>query len=177
MKKIFESFLDELKAKSSIEDCLLRFARSIDRKDWDEALLSYHEDAFDDHGFFKGAPDKFIETLKKTHENQDHSMHLCTNILIDFNSTSSALVESYIIAIQRFLPDAENTYGARNIGIARYLDHFELRNGHWRVSKRVLVLGDLIKSSIAAPLNFPAGFEVQKHGKNDILYELLQTTI
>lgn len=177
MKNIFENFLDELQARHLIEDCLLRFARAIDRKDWSEALLSYHEDAFDNHGFFKGPPDKFIEILKKIHENQDHSMHLCTNILIDFKSKTSALVESYIIAIQRFLPDSENIYGVRNVGVARYLDHFELRDGHWRVSKRVLVLGDLIKTPVSTPLQFPPGFEIQQHGKNDILYELLQTTV
>ena len=177
MHKIFENFIDELEARHLIEDCLLRFARAIDRKDWDAALSSYHENAFDDHGFFKGPPDQFIEILKKTHSNQDHSMHLCTNILIDFKSKNSALVESYIIAIQRFLPESESKYGTRNIGVARYLDHFELRNGSWRVSKRVLVLGDILKSPMAAALNFPAGFEVQKHEKTDILYELLQTTL
>lgn len=177
MQKFFESFIDELEARHAIEDCLLRFARAIDRKDWDEALRSYHENAFDDHGFFKGSPDKFIEVLKGTHANQDHSMHLCTNILIDFSSKDSALVESYIIAIQRFLPDSENECGVRNIGVARYLDHFESRHGNWRVAKRVLVLGDIIKSSMTMPLNFPAGFEVQKHGKTDILYELLQTSV
>lgn len=176
MQKIFENFLDELQARHAIEDCLLRFARAIDRKDWDAALLSYHENAFDDHGFFKGSPDKFIDVLKKSHSNQDHSMHLCTNILIDFKSKHSALVESYIIAIQRFLPDSENLYGTRNIGVARYLDHFEMRNGDWRVSKRILVLGDLMKSQMAEALNFPAGFEIQKHEKSDILYDLLQTT-
>lgn len=177
MPKIFENFLDELQARHEIEDCLLRFARAIDRKDWDAALLSYHEDAFDDHGFFKGAPDKFIEVLKKSHAHQDHSMHLCTNILIDFKSEKSALVESYIIAIQRFLPDAENPHGARNIGIARYLDHFERHNGEWRVAKRVLVLGDLVRSKMTEALNFPPGFAIQKHEKTDILYELLQTTL
>lgn len=177
MQKIFENFLDELEAKSAIEDCLLRFARAIDRKDWDAALLSYHEDGFDDHGFFKGKPNEFIEVLKKTHANQDHSMHLCTNILIDFKSKKSALVESYIIAIQRFLPDSERTCGARNIGVARYLDHFELRNNSWRVSKRVLVLGDIIRSEMGEAMNFPPGFEIQKHGTDDILFKLLQSTI
>lgn len=177
MHSFFENFIDELEARRSIEDCLLRFARAIDRKDWNAALLSYHEDAFDDHGFFKGSPDKFIDVLKKTHANQDHSMHLCTNILIDFTSRESALVESYIIAIQRFLPDSENEYGVRNIGVARYLDHFEARHGSWRVAKRVLVLGDIIKSPMTMALNFPVGFEVQKHGKTDILYELLQTSV
>ena len=53
---IFATFLEELEARTAIEDCLKRFARAVDRQDWRAAREAYHEGAFDDHGFFKGPP-------------------------------------------------------------------------------------------------------------------------
>jgi hypothetical protein len=31
---VFETFLQELEARTAIEDCLKRFARAVDRQDW-----------------------------------------------------------------------------------------------------------------------------------------------
>ena len=59
---IFDGFLEELEARTAIEDCLKRFARAVDRQDWKAARACYHDDAFDDHGFFKGPPDAFSPT-------------------------------------------------------------------------------------------------------------------
>ena len=55
MSAVFASFLEELQARTAIEDCLKRFARAVDRQDWKAAREAYHDGAFDDHGFFKGA--------------------------------------------------------------------------------------------------------------------------
>ena len=43
----FDSFLDELEARTEIADTLKRFVRGIDRKDWALALSTYHADAID----------------------------------------------------------------------------------------------------------------------------------
>jgi hypothetical protein len=99
---IFASFLEELEARTAIEDCLKRFARAVDRQDWRLARALYHDDAFDDHGFFKGPPDAFLAHIAKLHEAQDHSMHFNTNVLIEFESRSRAFVETYVLVLQRF---------------------------------------------------------------------------
>ena len=162
---IFATFLEELEARTAIEDCLNRFARAVDRQDWKLARTLYHDDAFDDHGFFKGAPDAFLAHIAKLHEVQQHSMHFNTNVLIEFQAKDRAFVETYVLVLQRF---AERRVTAS----ARYLDRFEKRNGAWRVAHRTLVFGDMVAEPLAEPLRFPDGFTEQKHSMDDPLYKL-----
>lgn len=163
--KFFESFLDELEARTAIEDCLKRFARAVDRQDWKAARAAYHDGAFDDHGFFKGPPDAFLAHIAKLHEQQDHSMHFNTNVLIEFQARDRAFVETYVLVLQRF-------HDRRVTASARYLDRFEKRNGEWRVAHRTLVFGDLVSEPMAEPPSFPPEFTVQKHDMTDVLYSL-----
>ena len=37
----FSTFLEELEARTAIEDCLKRFARAVDRQDWKAAREAY----------------------------------------------------------------------------------------------------------------------------------------
>src|SRR3954470_16270585 len=156
MPRIFENFVGELEARTAIEDCLKRFARAVDRQDWKAARESYHDDAFDDHGLFKGPPDAFLAHIKKLHEVQDHSMHFNTNVLIEFQSKERAFVETYVLVLQRFAD-------RRVTASARYLDRFEKRNGAWRVAHRTLVFGDMVPEPLQEPVRFPEGFTEQKH--------------
>jgi ketosteroid isomerase-like protein len=161
----FGSFLEELEARTAIEDCLKRFARAVDRQDWVAAREMYHQDAWDDHGFFKGPPDAFLAHIEKLHEQQDHSMHFNTNVLIEFQSKERAFVETYVLVLQRF--------GERRVtASARYLDRFEKRKGEWRVAHRTLVFGDMVSEPMAEPPAFPPEFTVQKHDMTDVLYSL-----
>ena len=173
---IFASFLEELEARTAIEDCLKRFARAVDRQDWPAARALYHDGAFDDHGFFKGPPDALLAHIAKLHEHQDHSMHFNTNVLIEFQSRERAFVETYVLVLQRYRPGAPNvpaeSAGLRNVASARYLDRFEKRNGEWRVVHRTLVFGDLVAEPMREPYRFPSGFTEQKHSMEDPLYSL-----
>jgi ketosteroid isomerase-like protein len=165
MKAYFPSFLDELEARTAIEDCLKRFARAVDRQDWALARTMYHDDAFDDHGFFKGPPDAFLAHIAKMHEVQEHSMHFNTNVLIEFQSADRAFVETYVLVLQRFAD-------RRVTASARYLDRFEKRNEDWRVAHRTLVFGDTVSEPLAQPVRFPPGWTEQKHGLDDPLYKV-----
>jgi ketosteroid isomerase-like protein len=173
---IFATFLEELEARTAIEDCLKRFARAIDRQDWKAAREAYHDGAFDDHGFFKGPPDAFLAHIEKLHAMQEHSMHFNTNVLIEFQAKDRAFVETYVLVLQRFRPGAPNVpagaAGLRNLASARYLDRFEKRNGEWRVAYRTLVFGDLVGEPMKEASRFPPEFTVQKHGMDDPLYSL-----
>jgi hypothetical protein len=46
MSGFFGTFLEEIEARTAIEDCLKRFARAVDRQDWALARTLYHEGAF-----------------------------------------------------------------------------------------------------------------------------------
>ena len=174
--KIFDSFLEELEARTAIEDCLTRFARAVDRQDWALARTLYHDGAFDDHGFFKGPADEFLAHITKTHATQDHSMHFNTNVLIEFTAADKAFVETYVLVLQRFRPgDAKvpaGSAGLRVLASARYLDRFEKRKGAWRVVHRTLVFGDVEAAPMTAPHKVPPGFVEQTHGMDDPLYTL-----
>src|SRR4029077_5923228 len=108
------------------------------------ARESYHDDAFDDHGFFKGPPDAFLAHIEKLHRVQDPSMHFNTNVLIEFQSKERAFVETYVLVLQRF-------DDRRVTASARYLDFFEKRNGEWRVAPRTLFFGDRVPEPMAEP--------------------------
>jgi ketosteroid isomerase-like protein len=161
----FQSFLEELQARTEIEDCLKRFARAVDRQDWKAAREAYHDAAFDDHGFFKGPPDAFLAHIEKLHQQQDHSMHFNTNVLIEFHSKERAFVETYVLVLQRFAD-------RRVTASARYLDRFEKRKGAWRVVHRTLVFGDMVPEPLQEAPKFPPEFTVQKHDMTDALYSL-----
>jgi ketosteroid isomerase-like protein len=162
---IFPSFVEELEARTAIEDQLKRFARAVDRQDWRLARELYHDDAFDDHGFFKGPPDAFLAHIAEMHKVQEHSMHFNTNVLIEFQSREKAFVETYVLVLQRFAD-------RRVTASARYLDRFEKRKGEWRVAHRTLVFGDMVAEPMKDPMKFPPGFTEQKHGMDDPLYRL-----
>ncbi|MBV9192105.1 MAG: nuclear transport factor 2 family protein [Betaproteobacteria bacterium] len=158
---VFGTFLE----RTAIEDALKRFARAVDRQDWKLARELYHDDAFDDHGFFKGPPDAFLAYIARMHEQQDHSMHFNTNVLIEFQAKDRAFVETYVLVLQRFAD-------RRITASARYLDRFEKRKGAWRVVHRTLVFGDMVAEPLREPSAFPADFTVQKHSMDDPLYKV-----
>ena len=172
----FADFLQELEARTAIEDILKRFIRAVDRQDWAEARATYHDGAIDEHGFFSGEVDAFIELLTRVHAEQDHSMHFISNILIEFASAGKALVETYCLVIQRFGASAKDvppgSHGLRKFGSSRYVDIFEKRDGAWKVAHRTLVLGDMEVNEIREPLRFPPGFILQRHDRSDRLYDI-----
>src|ERR1051325_11367477 len=134
---MFASFLEELEARTAIEDSLKRFARAVDRQDWKLARTMYHDDAFDDHGCFKGAPDAFLAHIAKMHEAQQHSMHFNTNVLIEFQAKDRAFVETYVLVLQRYRD-------RRVTASARYLARFEKKNGEWRGAPGALGVGGTV---------------------------------
>lgn len=173
---MFANFLEELEARTAIEDCLKRFARAVDRQDWALARTLYHDDAFDDHGFFKGPPDAFLAHIAQMHAHQDHSMHFNTNVLIEFQAKDRAFVETYVLVLQRFRAGAPHvppgSRGLRNLAAARYLDRFEKRRGEWRTAHRTLVFGDALAEPMREAAAFPPQFTQQRHGLDDPLYTL-----
>lgn len=138
--------------RQEIEQCLLRYARGVDRRNWDLVRAAYHADAHDDHGNYKGGIDGFIESLIRRHAAIEQSMHVVSNVTIEFAGEDSALVESYFITHQRLSPAAGEARLAYLRGaaigaeeavetevIGRYVDHMTRRGGAWRIQRRTVV--------------------------------------
>lgn len=135
--------LSELVAKNEIEEVLFRYARGIDRRDWDAVRSCFHADAFDRHGEFAGGPPEFIEWVSNRHKDVPFSMHFMGNCLIEFIGDDRAAVETYFIAMQRReAPSGQANGSAEGKDyevFGRYCDLFERRDGAWRVADRKVV--------------------------------------
>lgn len=141
-----------LQDRQEIQDCLLRYVRGVDRKNWDLVRSAYHTDAHDDHGNYKGGIDGFIESLIKRHATIEQSMHIVGNIVIEFAGSDAALMEAYFICHQRLSPEAGDARLAYLRGaaihpdhavetevIGRYVDRMTRKAGVWRIAHRTVV--------------------------------------
>ncbi|MDA0342084.1 MAG: nuclear transport factor 2 family protein [Proteobacteria bacterium] len=159
--------LAQIADRLEIQDNMARYARGVDRRDWDRVRAVFHPDAHDDHGEYKGGVDGFIEWVTKRHANIAQSMHFLGNCLIEFADDDTALVETYYIAMQRLDEDAGSALtllvegggsapsGAVDVDIlGRYIDQFERRDGAWKVARRVVAFDSIRTHPVSSgPLN------------------------
>jgi hypothetical protein len=173
--------LESLILKFDIEQALFRYARGVDRKEWDLVRSAYHADATDLHGGFEGGIDGLIEHLIQRHENIEQSIHAITNILVELEAPGIALVESYFVCYQRLksAQQIEKVIRAADVGpaetlqitvVGRYLDRFELRDGSWRIARRKVAF-DVIETH-ATPLGggLDATLLLSKRDRTDVLF-------
>jgi hypothetical protein len=144
--------LQRLIDKSEIHDCMLRYVRGVDRRDWELVRSTFFEDGTDHHGDFKGKRDDFIAWVSKAHAQVTKSTHLLGNCLIEFASPELAVVETYFHAILELGAEAEEhrkmllnegkggtAQRIRVEVLGRYVDRFEKRLGEWRIARRRVV--------------------------------------
>jgi len=153
--------LDELGDVQAIRDVLARYWRGIDRCDPELVRSTYTPDAYDDHGYYKGPVDGFIDTLPTqvwpTFVGTQHfSGHIAVELLLE----RSAKVESYaeahhIMQVEEGLRDL--VYGLR------YVDHFERRSDEWQIAHRVCTW-DWFRSHDASGIELP---DTYFHGPRD----------
>lgn len=176
--------IDRLEDRLEIQQCLYRYARGVDRRDWALVRSTYHPDGYDDHGNYKGGIDGFIASLEKRHATVEQSMHVLANCLIEFAGPDKALVETYFSTYQRVSPEAGE---ARKIYLrgapiaddqavegtvyGRYVDIFERRNGEWRVFKRTVVFEVYKGSPAPAGGGMPAAWTRASRDGKDPVYQ------
>jgi SnoaL-like domain len=149
-----DAALAQLLDKDAIRDALCLYARGVDRGDWDLVRSTYHPDAYDDHGGYKGGIDGLIQWLDERFAGVDNSMHFLGNCLIEFASPDLALVETSFVSRRLRPPEGpERERLGPNDAVSReawgrYVDRFERRGGPWRVAHRTVVL-EASSSSVA----------------------------
>ena len=127
--------IETLLARQEIEDVLYRYARGIDRRDWDLLRSCYHDDAYDDHGSLVGPIDEFVEMSKPFAARVASTMHFMGNVLIEVDG-DVARAESYVVAYHRY--EHEDGSGKDDTWGIRYVDRFERRDGEWKIAYRVV---------------------------------------
>jgi len=130
--------LEKLSAKQEITEVLYAYCRGVDRLD--EALVRniYHEDAYDDHGYWKGRGVDFapfvIDRLRRCNTGTTHSI---SNVMIEVEG-DVATAESQVIVTLRRVGDTPQT--VVDVMGARYVDRFSKRGGMWKIDERTVVL-------------------------------------
>jgi SnoaL-like domain len=131
-----ESWLAELNARHEIHEVLVRYCRGADRCDAALMKSCFHDDAWDDHGFFCGPATEFVEqAARNLRERFVSTRHYMMNESVML-SGDQAKSEVYILAVCRRVIDGETFDVTFH---ARYLDQFECRGGAWKIVHRLLV--------------------------------------
>jgi len=130
----FECVADEW----AIRDTLARYWRGVDRQDAALVASTYHPGAYDDHGYYKGPVEGFVETLAPSvWAFFEKTQHFSGHIAIDWDPSDRdrAVAESYAEA-HHIRREADGSLRDLVYGL-RYVDRFERRAGEWRIGHRV----------------------------------------
>lgn len=138
--------LHRLADRAEIQDCLCRYAHGVDRGNWELVRATYHADATDHHGEYRGDIPGLIRWLDERFDGVDNSVHFLGNCLMEFAGRDFAFVETYFASRRLRAPTGaeQAALGPGDLmcreAWGRYLDHFERRDGHWRVASRIVVM-------------------------------------
>ncbi|HEY7775309.1 MAG TPA: nuclear transport factor 2 family protein [Kineobactrum sp.] len=147
--------LEALLAKQAITEVIVRYARAIDRLD--EPLLRsvFHPGSQHNH-FYEGLssdpslpstpeqPGDFVAFALGLLATYSRTHHQLGNTLITLQGQGRATAETYFTAFHRMRAATDPLAGADAydnemdffVG-GRYLDHFELREGEWKIVRRL----------------------------------------
>jgi hypothetical protein len=120
-----------------IQTTLARYARGVDRDDWDLLRSCYTDDAVDEHGRYNGDIDGLVAWLQLEMPRYESSMHVIANSTVEVQRPV-ATAETYCVAFHRLHPDDDGVQVDRVVGV-RYLDKFRLVDGRWLISHRTCV--------------------------------------
>lgn len=173
-----ENALQRLLDKDEIRDLMARYARGVDRGDWDAVRDVYHPDAHDDHGDYKGGLDGFIAFGSSRTGGATQVMHFLGECLIEFASTDVAIVETYFFTAHSLGPEGQEEYavgdGTSPVQISqygRYVDRIERRDGPWRIANRIVIF-EATRLVVGVQPSLKPEWAQQRRDNNDPIYRM-----
>jgi ketosteroid isomerase-like protein len=163
--------IDELLAKQEITELLYRYCRGIDRLDWTLVRSCYHDDAFDDHGIFRGSPEEFVAFFTEFLGAMTATTHTLGNILITVDGDVAGC-ESYILAWHRLPADGDTPRDLTASG--RYVDRLERRNGQWKIAHRTVLFDWARFDPVGEEFDLPPEVIFGRRDRNDLSYPVLE---
>ena len=137
MNNIDTQAVQALLDKQAITEVLMRYSRSIDRKDAELLSSIYWPEATDDHLLYEGDIPGLVKfCMEFTVGMPTH--HFLGNVLIELADDSNAYSETYYQAYHNM--DAEEGGKEDFTLLGRYLDHFQKRNGEWKMLQRTVTV-------------------------------------
>jgi hypothetical protein len=144
------SSIETVSDRAEIYAVLVRYCRGIDRRDPEMVRSTYHPDAYDDHGSYKGDLDGFIEFVdKEVYSRFRTTMHKLGQALIEIDG-DGATGETYAVCHHVMAENGKDV--ADSVMGIRYLDRFERRAGEWRIARREL-RWEWIRTDALGPLD------------------------
>lgn len=129
--------IQELLDKQSIYEVLITYCRGVDRCDEAAVRSVYHEDSYDDHGYWKGNGIDFAKfVVNRLKAANSATVHSIANAMIKVEG-DKAWSESQVVAT---LVRKDTSPTQADVMGARYLDTLSRRSGIWRIDRRTLVL-------------------------------------
>jgi hypothetical protein len=126
-----EASLKELIDRQKIWDCLLRYARGVDRLDRELMLSAFAENALIDQGSFKGSRDALADWVLVYHaQNQTLTQHMMTNHYCEING-DVAHTETCVAYY------GTNPQGKDAFAVGRYIDRLVCEANDWLIVDRV----------------------------------------
>ncbi|MCP4906781.1 MAG: nuclear transport factor 2 family protein [bacterium] len=122
----------------AIRDTLARYWRGIDRRDETLVASTYYPGSYDDHGYYKGPVEGFIESLRSgVWAHFEKTQHFSGHIAVEIHPSDPdrARVESYAEA--HHIRTQDDGCGEDRVYGLRYVDCFTRRDGEWRIGHRV----------------------------------------
>jgi ketosteroid isomerase-like protein len=133
---IDEAAVRRLLDESEIRALLARYARAIDRMDWELLRSVYHDDAVDVHAGREWPAGEFAQWLQGRLGNYVSTKHFLGNQLIEVDG-DTAWAETYCLALHRNAAVGDEPAFDRLVSV-RYCDRLERRGGEWRIAHRIV---------------------------------------
>jgi hypothetical protein len=130
--------------REDVGDVVLRYARGVDRRDWELVRACFADEAMVEGSRFSGPIDEYLAILRPGVEAFPTTMHFMGNQLAEIDG-DRASTETYAIA--HHFADAEGRDERIVMGV-RYLDDLERRDGRWVIVHR-RAISDWIRESEA----------------------------
>ncbi|MEO6717028.1 MAG: nuclear transport factor 2 family protein [Novosphingobium sp.] len=127
------ALLTELRDRVAIEDVLYRYCHAVDRCDAELLRGVYWPGAIDDHIFWQGKAEDFVDFCIPVLQSRDQTMHSITNVMIRIDG-DEARVQCYYRAYERVRRKDGSANDLTMYG--RYLDRMEKRSDEWRIAER-----------------------------------------
>lgn len=169
MDSALEAKLREMIDRDAIWQVMLRYARGLDRLDVELARSCYFDDCIEDHSMYVGDPDGFIAWANGVAAQYESTQHAIFNHVCDLKG-DDAYCETYF----QFTSVAAKPPHFMSVG--RYIDHFQRRNGEWRIANRVAIvegrfdIDDFVLGHSMPPAYRPGEVNPATRDRNDVSY-------
>ena len=159
-----------LEDRAEIRECMMRYARGMDRRDRELLRSAYHDGAVDDHVGFIGEVDDFIDWAFAYHSTQTRYQHYLLNHTSEING-DEAHGETYYLFVGTDREPANHV----TVSGGRYVDRLERRDGRWAIADRVCLAEwnaestSLITEEVIAMM--AGSMKVARHDRSDPSYD------